>query len=407
MKLAMDKKKIFLVSLGHLSCDISGGAVPASLPYLRSIYGFDYQAAGGLVLAYSCLSSLIQPLLGLLSDRLRKPWFIPLGILLAGLGVAMMGFMSNYWAIFTAIAISGIGSAFFHPEGAKFANKVAGHNKGVALSLFSIGGNSGFILGPIFIAFFVGHFGMHGTAIFGIIALLMAAIMIRQIAGLKPAGQVHVPHAEAARDAAELAEDPAGAEAEELDEGEDGQNAKNNWPQFLRLMGVIITRSVVFAGCNAFIPLYFVNVFAQSNTMGAMALVVFGICGVVLNMLGGFMSDRFGCVPVIRLAFSSMPLAVLAFGLAPNIGMAYCVLPFLAFVIYAPFSSQVVLGQKLLARNIGFASGVTLGLSTTLGGIAQPALGFIADTFGLQAIFFCLAGISLVGCVFSWILARE
>lgn len=403
----MDKKKIFLVSLGHLSCDINGGAVPASLPYLRSIYGFDYQAAGGLVLAYSCLSSLIQPLLGLLSDRLQKPWFIPLGIVLAGLGVTMMGFMSNYWAIFAAIAISGIGSAFFHPEGAKFANKVAGHNKGVALSLFSIGGNSGFILGPIFIAFFVGHFGMHGTAIFAIIALLMAAIMIRQIAGLKPAAHVHAPHDEAARHAAELAEDPAGAEAEELDEYEDVQNAKNNWPQFLRLMGVIITRSVVFAGCNAFIPLYFVSVFAQSNTMGAMALVVFGICGVGLNMLGGFMSDRFGCVPVIRLAFSIMPIAVLAFGLAPNITMAYCVLPFLAFVIYAPFSSQVVLGQKLLARNIGFASGVTLGLATTLGGIAQPALGFIADTFGLHAIFFCLAGFSLIGCAFSWILARK
>lgn len=403
----MDKKKIFLVSLGHLSCDINGGAVPASLPYLRSIYGFDYQAAGGLVLAYSCLSSLIQPLLGLLSDRLQKPWFIPLGIVLAGLGVTMMGFMSNYWAIFAAIAISGIGSAFFHPEGAKFANKVAGHNKGVALSLFSIGGNSGFILGPIFIAFFVGHFGMHGTAIFAIIALLMAAIMIRQIAGLKPAAHVHAPHDEAARHAAELAEDPTGAEAEELDEDEDAQNAKNNWPQFLRLMGVIITRSVVFAGCNAFIPLYFVSVFAQSNTMGAMALVVFGICGVGLNMLGGFMSDRFGCVPVIRLAFSIMPIAVLAFGLAPNITMAYCVLPFLAFVIYAPFSSQVVLGQKLLARNIGFASGVTLGLATTLGGIAQPALGFIADTFGLHAIFFCLAGFSLIGCAFSWILTRK
>ncbi len=402
----MDKKKIFLVSLGHLSCDINGGAVPASLPYLRSIYGFDYQAAGGLVLAYSCLSSLIQPLLGLLSDRLQKPWFIPLGIVLAGLGVTMMGFMSNYWAIFAAIAISGIGSAFFHPEGAKFANKVAGHNKGVALSLFSIGGNSGFILGPILIAFFVGHFGMHGTAIFAIIALLTAAIMIRQIAGLKPAGKAHVPHAEAGRSASGLAEDPAGAEAEELDE-EDSQNAKNNWPQFLRLMGVIITRSVVFAGCNAFIPLYFVNVFAQSNTMGAMALVVFGICGVGLNMLGGFMADRLGCVPVIRLAFSIMPIAVLAFGLAPNITMAYCVLPFLAFVIYAPFSSQVVLGQKLLARNIGFASGVTLGLATTLGGIAQPALGFIADTFGLHAIFFCLAGFSLTGCSFSWILARK
>lgn len=401
----MEKKKIFLVSLGHLSCDVNGGAIPASLPYLRSFYGFDYQAAGGLVLAYSCLSSLIQPLLGLLSDRLQKPWFIPLGILLAGFGVSMMGFMSHYWAIFAAIAVSGIGSAFFHPEGAKFANRVSGHNKGVGLSLFSIGGNSGFILGPIFIAFFVGHFGMHGTAIFGLTALLMAAVMVWQIAGMKPTGQVHV--AAAAHEAGEMAQDPAGVEAEELDEEESPKNAKNNWPEFLRLLGVIVTRSVIFAGCNAFIPLYLVNVFGQSNAMGAMALVIFGICGVSFNMVGGLMSDRFGCVPVIRLGFSLMPLAVLAIGLARDVILAYCLLPLLAFVIYVPFSSQVVLGQSLLARNIGFASGVTFGLSTTLGGIAQPVLGFVADSLGLRAIFFCLAGFSLLGCGFSWILARK
>lgn len=402
----MNRKKIFLVSLGHLSCDINGGAIPASLPYLRSAYGFDYQAAGGLILAYSCLSSLIQPLLGLLSDKLQKPWFIPFGILLAGLGVSLMGFMSNYWAIFAAISISGIGSAFFHPEGAKFANKVSGHNKGIGLSLFSIGGNSGFIIGPIFVAFFIGHFGMHGTAIFGLTAILAAGLMFWQIAGMS-AGSANIPRQASIRAASESAADTAGAESEELGESDDGQNSQNNWPEFRRLLGVIIPRAVVFAGCNAFIPLYWVNVFNQSNSAGAMALVIFGSCGVAFNIAGGLMSDRFGCIPVIRMAFSMMPVVILAFAMAQDIIFAYCLLPLLAFVLYTPFSSQVVLGQKLLSRNIGFASGVTLGLATTLGGVAQPGLGYIADTFGLHSIFICLSAFSLIGCGFSWILSRR
>ena len=96
----MDKKKIFLVSLGHLSCDINGGALPAILPFLITAYGFDYQAAAGLMFAFSCLSSIIQPAFGYLSDKLSKPWFIPVGVLLAGGGLASIGFLHSYWAIF-------------------------------------------------------------------------------------------------------------------------------------------------------------------------------------------------------------------------------------------------------------------------------------------------------------------
>ena len=83
----MDKKKISLVSLGHLSCDVNGGALPAVLPFLRTHYGLSYQATGGLMFAYSCLSSIIQPLFGLMADRLSKPWLIPLGVFLAGIGL--------------------------------------------------------------------------------------------------------------------------------------------------------------------------------------------------------------------------------------------------------------------------------------------------------------------------------
>lgn len=132
----MNKKNILLVSLSHLACDVNGGTLPALLPFLISDYGFSYSAAASLMLAYSSLSSIIQPLFGFLSDRISKPWFIPAGILLAGLGMSSVGFLQSYWAIFAAVALSGTGAALFHPEGARFASKVSGSAQGTGLSIF-------------------------------------------------------------------------------------------------------------------------------------------------------------------------------------------------------------------------------------------------------------------------------
>ena len=386
----MDKKKILLLALAHTSCDVNSGALPASLPYLRSAYGLDYQATGGLMLAYSCLSSIIQPLFGLLADKFTKPWFLPLGVALAGCGIACMGFLGgNYWAIFTAIAISGVGSALFHPEGARHANRVAGKSKGIGLSIFSIGGNTGFILGPLLVTAFVGGFGMRGMAVFAVLGLTMALLLTWGITRLTRATP-GAPEAAPAPQAAAAA--PKGT---------------NNWHEFSRLTVVIVARSTVFVGFNSLIPLYWVNVFGQSEAAGALALVIFCASGVACNIGGGLLSDRIGCVPVIRLAFSLMPFVVLAFSLAPSAAWAYATLPFLGCVLYAPFSSQVVLGQRLLARNIGFASGVTLGLSTSLGGVAQPLLGRVADMAGLPVAIQVLAGVAALGAVFSYLLSRE
>lgn len=394
-RIAMEKKKIALVSLGHLSCDINGGALPACLPYLRSAHGLDYQATASLMFAYACLSSLIQPLLGWLADRHNKPWFIPLGIALAGFGVAVMGFMQSYWAIFICFAVSGIGAAFFHPEGARFANKVSGSKKGMGLSLFSIGGNAGFILGPMLIVFFLGHFGLHGTAIFGVIAAIMAALLFWQIRQLP---------ATAPRPDPQASVEPQTVEGEELAASDGQKPGVNDWSAFSRLVIVIVCRSVVFAGANTFIPLYWVNALDQSKGAGAAALVLFGAFGVACNVFGGYLSDRMGYVKVIRLAFLMVAPAALLLATADNILVAWLALPLLGAALYLPFSAQVVLGQQLLAHNIGFASGVTIGLSTTLGGMAQPALGWIADTFTLHAVFPVLAGIGLLGCAGAFLL---
>lgn len=399
----MDKKKIALVSLGHLSCDVNSGALPACLPYLRAAHGLDYQATAGLVFAYSCLSSLVQPFFGLLADRHNKPWFIPLGIFLAGLGLAAMSYMANYWALFACIAISGLGSAFFHPEGARFVNRVSGGQKGLAMSFFSIGGNSGFILGPLLVAFFVGNFGLPGMNVFLALAVIMAIAMMWQISRLpgKTAANAAAPQ-EAAKSI-----DPESAEGEELAAASGREPGVNNWKEFSRLLFVILSRSTVFVGCNTFIPLYWVNGLGQSAAAGATALVIFGASGVLCNMLGGMLADKLGYVTVIRIGFCMVAPAVFLFSITQNIWGAYALLPLLGCALYLPFSSQVVLGQQLLAKNVGFASGVTLGISTTVGGMMQPILGWIADAWSLQAVFLTLACIGVIGFIFAFFLRRE
>ena len=407
----MDKKKILLLSLGHLSCDVNGGALPAVLPFLRASYGLSYQATGGLMFAYSCLSSIIQPLFGWLSDRFSKPWFIPLGVLLAGCGLAAVGFMSDYWAIFAAIAVSGVGAALFHPEGARYANKVSGQSKGVGLSIFSIGGNSGFVLGPLLVTGCVGYFGMSGTAVFACLAVCMAAILLWQIVhmtGLATgATVVPVPSAPPTESVASETPQAAAAPVASGAPGDSEILGRNNWREFSKLTVAIVARSTLFVGFNTFIPLYWVSAFGQSKAAGALALTFFCTCGVISNIIGGLLSDRYGCIRIIRLAFVLMAPVVFAFSLAGNLYAAFALLPFLGFVLYAPFSSLVVLGQKLLARNIGFASGVTLGLATSMGGMAAPCLGWIADNYGLARAIQCLGLVAMLGALFAFLLSSS
>ena len=306
-----------------------------SLEDWHTAYGFDYQAAAGLMFAFSCLSSIIQPAFGYLSDKLSKPWFIPVGVLLAGGGLASIGFLHSYWAIFAAIALSGVGAALFHPEGARFANKVSGASKGTGLSLFSIGGNSGFVFGPMLAVAAIGAFGMPGTSVFGLIALVMSVILLYQISHLSGMKKTETESAKAA---------------------------------------------------------------------GAAALTCFCTFGVISNFIGGMLSDRFGYLRIIRLSYVVLIPSIVLFGLVDNLYAAFALLLPLGFSLYAPFSSMVVLGQKYLAKNIGFASGVTLGLATSMGGIVAPLLGWIADGYGLPRAIQSMTIVAVIGTVAAFLL---
>ena len=371
---------VYLFSLGHLSVDWCQGAIPALLPFFINNYDLSYQAAGTLIFANVLVASVLQPLFGYYSDRISRPWFIPLGTLFCGISVALMGFCTSFSAIFAAAMLSGVGSAIFHPEAALMVNRIAARAKGQALGTFSVGGNAGFAIGPIAAGICAYQLGIHTLLIFGIVnAVLAAALWTKMSYVLR---QVSLS---------------AGQETEK----KVSKVRENDWKAFGILSLPIFARSIGFTLSNTFIPIYWMTVLHASATQGTTALSILFTMGACITFGGGLLADRFGYVKIIRAAFLCMVPAYLLLTHTTDIRVATMLLVPAAVSIFMPYSPIVVLGQTYLAKNAGFASGVTLGLTTTLGGIFAPLVGAAADRWGLAPALqiFWIAG--LIGLIAS------
>ena len=374
---------VYLFSLGHLSVDWCQGAIPALLPYFIRNYDLSYQAAGTLIFANVLVASVLQPLFGYYSDRISRPWFIPLGTLFCGISVALMGFCTSFAAIFAAAMLSGVGSAIFHPEAALMVNRIAARAKGQALGTFSVGGNAGFAIGPIVAGICAYKLGIHTLLIFGIVNSVLAVALWTKMS--------YVLRQVSLSDRNETEKKAVKAK-------------ENDWKAFGILSLPIFARSIGFTLSNTFIPIYWMTALHASATQGTTALSILFTIGACITFGGGLLADRFGYVKIIRAAFLCMVPAYLLLTHTTDIRLATALLFPAAVSIFMPYSPIVVLGQTYLAKNAGFASGVTLGLTTTLGGIFAPLVGAAADRWGLVPALqiFWIAG--LIGLIASFFL---
>lgn len=307
------------------------------------------------------VASVIQPVFGYYADKVSKPWFVPLGPLLAGASVVWIGFSTSYASLFAAAMVCGLGSSLFHPEGALMVNRIAGGEKGRALGSFSVGGNAGFAIGPAAAGLCAYGIGIEGLALFGVVnAAIAAAIFLCMPRALRAAAQ-----SEAA------AKKQRGA-------------AENDWASFGKLSVIILARALGFTLCNTFIPLYWIHVLGTDEGAGSTALSILFTVGACLTYGGGLLADRFSMRTIIRGAFLVMIPAMFLLTNSTDVTVATALLLPAAAAIFMPYSPIVVLGQTYLAKNAGFASGVTLGLTTTLGGLFAPVVGWAADLWGLQ-----------------------
>ncbi|MFL5827763.1 MAG: MFS transporter [Thermoleophilaceae bacterium] len=382
MREAVDRRSMAVLSTGHMMADTWQGAVPALLPFLIDKRGYSYAAASALVLAATVASSLIQPAFGHFSDRRSLAWLMPAGVLLGGVGIALVGVASDYALTFLAVVISGLGVAAFHPEGSRFANYVSGAKRASGMSLFSLGGNVGFALGPILVTPLVIAFGLSGTLLLLIPTVAVFAWIAIELPRLTRFRPDEGPAAEGAG------------------------SPDDDWAGFAKLAGVIAFRTFVYFGLITFVPLYFVHELGTSKATGNTALALMLIGGAVGTLIGGPLADRIGRRAVIVGSMALTAPLIVLFHLAgelPALVLAFVI----GAVVIATFSVTVVMGQEFLPGRIGVASGVTLGLSIGLGGVGAPLLGVVADATSLNTVLWVVAALPLLGLAMAVWLPSE
>ena len=162
----IDYRALVLLSLGHMVADINSSALPAMLPFLKESLGLSYAMAGMIILVSSVTSSVIQPAFGYVTDKKSLLWFLPLGCFCAALGMSLVGWAGSYEQILFLVTFGGLGVAIYHPEGWRVANFFAGAKKATGMSIFAVGGNLGFAMGPLMATFFVKYWGLKGSSFF-------------------------------------------------------------------------------------------------------------------------------------------------------------------------------------------------------------------------------------------------
>jgi MFS transporter, FSR family, fosmidomycin resistance protein len=372
-----------VLSAGHLFTDLNQGAVAALLPFLVTERGLSLAAAGTLVLAATVSSSVVQPLFGTFSDNRPLPALMTLGVLFAGIGMALVGVVPSYPLILLCIVLSGIGVAAFHPEAARFANYVSGARRARGMSFFSVGGNAGFALGPALTTPLVLAFGLPGTLFLALPAAVMAAVIFSEMPrmlGFHPE------------------EDESG--------GVEPVEAPEHWGPFARMVGIVTVRSFVYFGLVAFVASYYGRVLGTSPAFGNAALTVMLTSGAVGTLLMGPLADRFGRRAVVASSMVLLPPLIYGFTLAgPYLGMT--LLALVGAVTVGTFGVTVVMGQEYLPGRIGLAAGITMGFSIGLGGLGAPLLGLLADHAGLSVTMLIIGALPVLGLILALTLPRK
>jgi FSR family fosmidomycin resistance protein-like MFS transporter len=357
--LRVDRRGMALLSAAHGCADLCQGAVPALLPFLIAQRGLSLTGAAALITAATIGSSIVQPLFGLVADRLSAPVLLPLGVLVASAGLGLTGLCGSYAGLAAVLLVGGLGVAAFHPEGARYANYVSGTGRGRGMSYFSVGGNLGFALGPALVTPVVAGLGLGATPLLALPGLVVGTLVLADLGRLRR----FVPR------------EPRASASDD--------DAPEQWWPFTRLAGAAVARTVAFFALQAFVPVFLIRHLGAGTGTGGAALTAMLLAGAVGTLIGGRCADRYGRRVV--LVWAMLPMIPLL-AVLPHVGVAvaFVVLVGIGLGLDAPFATTIVLGQEYLPRRIALSSGITYGLAIGIGGLGATAMGALADATSLS-----------------------
>jgi FSR family fosmidomycin resistance protein-like MFS transporter len=371
------------VSLSHLLNDILQSLIPAVYPILKTSYRLDFGQIGLITLTAQLTASLLQPLVGLFTDRRPQHFAMPLGMASSMTGLILLSRAPGFAAILLAVGLVGVGSAVFHPEASRIARMASGGRHGLAQSLFSVGGNAGTAMGPLLAAFIVLPQGQRSIAWCSLVALLAMILLLRVSVWYK----------------ARSAETAAARRQQATAKAVPGRRV--GWVMTI-LITLLFSKYFYLASLTNYYTFFLMGKFHVSVENAQLHLFAFLAAAAVGTLAGGPLGDRIGRKYVI---WGSI-LGVLPFTLVlpyANLFWTGVLSVIIALVLASAFSAILVYAQDLVPGRVGTISGVFFGLAFGLGGIGAAVLGQIADWTSIDFVYHVCAFLPAIGLLAAFL----
>ncbi len=378
---ALKSGALLTLMLGHFTNDMFAGVLPMLFPVMKERFDLTNAGVGLVALAYTGMASLTQPVFGFFSDRYGRRWFASAALLWGVSFVAAYGFAPSYHTFIAFAALAGIASGAYHPLGASNAALVTDERyKNVAMSLYTVGGTTGYALGPLVAVALLALIGPHGTVILLVPGIAVAALLLPQMRLVERARRARL---------ATLSGSGASVAA---------------WGPLTRVVLVTMLRSWVFLSVVQFIPVWYDDLGFGRGFYGPLVTTII-LAGAVGTLVGGALADRLG---QRRIVVGSLVLAIPALLLFAGLPGRYAFLSGMLFGIAcdASLSVTLVMAQRLVPGRVGVTSGVILGLGFVTGGIGVPITGHLADAIGIQAALMSLGILCGLGALVGLTLPR-
>ena len=375
------------LSICHCLNDTLQSVISAVYPLFKEDLGLSFAQIGLITLVYQSAASVCQPLTGLFFDKWPSAWSLPTGMSFTLVGLLSLAFAGTLPLVLCSVALVGIGSSVFHPEASRLTSLASGGKRGLAQSLFQVGGNLGGSLGPLLAAVFVAPYGRRHIALFTILAFTAIMVMI-------PVGHWYKSFLLRLRKA-------------------EGETLKTSVCRPLPmgktvfsiaiLLILIFSKYIYMASLNSYYTFYLIHKFGVSVQASQLYLFVFLIATAIGTLLGGPIGDRVGRKYVIWASILGAAPFTLIMPHVENLYLTTILSFCVGLTLSSAFPAILVYAQELLPYKLGLISGLFFGFAFGVAGIASAVLGNMADRYGIEAVYNVCGYMPLIGLV-TWFL---
>lgn len=368
---------LFAISFSHLLNDTIQSIIPSIYPQLKEDFSLSFVQIGLITLTFQMAASLFQPLVGLYTDKRPQPFSLAAGMTFSFAGLVLLAYVSNFYGVLLSVALIGVGSSVFHPEASKVAYMAAGPRRGLAQSIFQVGGNGGAALGPLLAAFIILPHGRHSISWFSLIALL--AIFVLWRVGLwYRANHVHI------------------SKRSKFTVIPHHLSKTKVVTSIIVLLLLIFSKFFYMAGINSYFTFYVIDKFGLSIQQSQLYLFIFLFAVAAGTLAGGPVGDRIGRKYVIWASIlGAAPFALLL--PYANLFWTGILIFIIGVILSSAFPAILVYAQELLPGKIGMVSGLFYGFAFGMGGVGSALLGELADRTSIEYIYKLCSFLPLIG----------